>query len=150
MMVPFTDIPKVLRGPSSTKRSFAYCTLPIAEMKALAKAQGTSLNDLLLLLLDVALDRYLQELGTRPDKPLVTAMPVALCGGQGGNQIAVLQFPLGAPGQSAAGRLADIRRQHRVIKTWSATGQRDRHGLYTDARARRSGDPRKAGHRRCR
>jgi diacylglycerol O-acyltransferase len=116
MMVPFTRIPKVLRGHSSTKRCFAYCTLPIDQMKALAKKHGASLNDLLLLTLDVALDRYLQELGTRPDKPLVTAMPVALSGATGGNQIAILQFPLGAPGQGAAGRLADIRRSTATIK----------------------------------
>ena len=116
MMVPFTGIPKVLRGPASTKRSFAYCTLPIAEMKALAKAHDTSVNELLLLSLDLALDRYLGELGTRPDKPLITAMPVALAGAKGGNQIAVLQFPLGRPGGSAADRLTEIRGHSASIK----------------------------------
>lgn len=116
MMLPFTGVPKVLQGRSSVKRSFSYCTLSIAEMKALGKAHGASLNDLILLSLDVALDRYLHEFGTRADKPLVIAMPVALSGAQGGNQIAVLQFPLGGPGKSAAGRLADIRRHTATIK----------------------------------
>ncbi|MGR4868257.1 wax ester/triacylglycerol synthase domain-containing protein [Variovorax sp. LARHSF232] len=116
MMLPFTGIPKVLTGRASVERSFAYCTLPILEMKALGKAHGVSLNDLILLSLDVALDRYLAELGTRPDKPLVTAMPVALAGAKGGNQIAVLQFPLGGPGKSAVGRLQDIRQHTATIK----------------------------------
>jgi diacylglycerol O-acyltransferase len=116
MMLPFTGIPKVLQGRSSTERSFAHCLLPIAEMKALGKAHDASLNDVLLLTLDVALERYLAELGTHPDRPLVTAMPVALPEAKGGNQIAVLQFALGAPRKSAAVRLADIRRHTATIK----------------------------------
>jgi WS/DGAT/MGAT family acyltransferase len=116
LMLPFTGIPKVLQGRSSAQRSFAYCTLPIDEMKALGKAHGASLNDLLLVTLDLALARYLTELGTRPDKPLVTAMPVALAGAKGGNQIAVLQFPLGGPGKSASGRLDDIRHHTATVK----------------------------------
>jgi len=116
LLLPFTGIPRVLQGRSSAQRSFSYCTLPIHDMKALAKARGASLNDLLLLTLDLALDRYLAEIGTRPDKPLITAMPVALGGAKGGNQIAVLQFPLGAPGKSAAGRLDDIRGHTATVK----------------------------------
>ena len=116
LALPFTGIPKVLQGRSSAQRSFAYCTLPIDEMKALGKARGASLNDLLLVTLDLALARYLAELGTHPDKPLVTAMPVALAAAKGGNQIAVLQFPLGGPGKSASGRLEDIRRHTATVK----------------------------------
>jgi WS/DGAT/MGAT family acyltransferase len=116
MMVPFTGIPNVLQGRTSTERSFAYCRLPIAEIKTLAKSQDTSVNDLLLLTLDVALDRYLDELGTRPDKPLIAAMPVGLAGAKGGNQIAILQFPLGGPGRSPVDRLAEIRRHTATVK----------------------------------
>ena len=43
-------------------------------------------------------------------------MPVALADASGGNQIAVLQFPLGAPGKTPAARLADIRVQTAKIK----------------------------------
>ena len=139
MMVPFTRIPKVLRGRSSTERCFAYCTLPIDQMKALGKMHGTSLNDLLLLTLDVALDRYLQELGTRPDKPLVTAMPVALSGATGGNQIAIC-ISAGAPGQGAAGWLVDIRAAPRPSKTCEREAS-ETVMPYTTLRARRSGDP---------
>jgi hypothetical protein len=116
LVLPFTGIPKVLQGRSSAQRSFAYCTLPIDEMKALSKAEGVSLNDLLLVTLDLAIARHLAELGTHPDKPLIAAMPVALAGAKGGNQIAVLQFPLGGPGKSASGRLEDIRRHTATVK----------------------------------
>ena len=101
MLLPFTRIPKVLQARPSTRRVLGFCNLPIPAMKALGKAHGVSLNDMLLLTLDVALARYLHDIGKRPDKPLVTAMPVGLEGAKGGNQIAILQFPLGAPGLSA-------------------------------------------------
>jgi len=116
LMFPFTGIPEALKGPSSTKRSFAYCSLPLAEMKSLRKAHGAKLNDLILVTLDIGLERYLRHLGIRPDKPLVTAMPVALTGASGGNQIAILQFPLGEPGRSAAERLEQIQRHTATVK----------------------------------
>jgi hypothetical protein len=88
----------------------------MAELKALGKAHGVKLNDLMLATLDIGLDRYLQEAGGHPGKPLVVAMPVALEGATGGNQIAVLQFPLGAPGKSAAARLKQIRAHTATVK----------------------------------
>jgi hypothetical protein len=117
MSLPFAGVPRALTGQASAKRSFAYCTLAIAEMKAFGKAHGATLNDLLLATLDIALVRYLKEQGLRPAKALVAAMPVALTNAGGGNQIAVLQFPLGAPGKSAAARLAAIRAETATIKS---------------------------------
>jgi len=116
LSLPFVGIPKALTGKVSAKRSFAYCTLPIPQMKAFGKAHATTLNDLLLTTLDIALDRYLSEQGVRLETALVAAMPVALKGAGGGNQIAVLQFPLGAPGKDAAARLAAIRAQTAKVK----------------------------------
>jgi diacylglycerol O-acyltransferase len=116
LSLPFVGIPKALTGMASAKRSFAYSTLSIPQMKAFGKAHATTLNDLLLTTLDIALDRYLAEQGVRLEKALVAAMPVALKGAGGGNQIAVLQFPLGAPGKDAAARLAAIRSQTAKVK----------------------------------
>jgi diacylglycerol O-acyltransferase len=116
LSLPFVGIPKALTGMASAKRTFAYSTLPIPQMKAFGKAHATTLNDLLLTTLDIALDRYLAEQGVRLDKALVAAMPVALTGAGGGNQIAVLQFSLGAPGKNAAARLAAIRAQTAKVK----------------------------------
>ena len=116
LSLPFTGIPRALTGPASAKRSFAYSMLPIADMKAFGKAQGATLNDLLLATLDIALDRYMQEQGVRLDKALVAAMPVALAGASGGNQIAILQFPLGAPGKGPGARLAAVRAETAKVK----------------------------------
>ena len=117
LKLPFTDIPKVLKGRPSTKRSFAYCMLPLADLQALGKAHGATINDLLLTTLDIALARYLHEIGTDADKPLVAAMPVALARAKGGNNFAILQFPLGEPGKSAAARLAQIREHTATVKS---------------------------------
>ena len=116
LSLPFTGIPRALTGPTSAKRSFAYAMLPVAEMKAFGKAHGATLNDVLLATLDVALARYLDDQGMRPDKALVAAMPVALANASGGNQIAVLQFPLGAPGRGPAARLAAVRAETAKVK----------------------------------
>ncbi len=75
----------------------------------------------------------------RPGKALVAAMPVALADARGGNQIAVLQFPLGTPGKSPAARLADILTETAKVKGVIAAGnERDRDAVH-DARARAPG-----------
>ncbi|MEJ8859727.1 wax ester/triacylglycerol synthase domain-containing protein [Variovorax robiniae] len=131
MSLPFTGIPRALAGKASSKRSFAYTSLPIREIKAFGKANGATLNDLLLVSLDIALARYLEERSERPGKALVTAMPVALANAGGGNQIAVLQFPLGAPGMPATKRLQAIRAQTEAIKRVVEKSSSDTVMLYT-------------------
>ncbi|WP_213959868.1 wax ester/triacylglycerol synthase domain-containing protein [Variovorax sp. dw_954] len=116
LSLPYTGVPGALRGRASARRSLAFTTLPIAGIKAIGKATGSTLNDVLLATLDMALARYLHERGKRASKPLVAAMPIALAHAQGGNQIAVLQFPLGAPGLGPAQRLAAIRAETRTVK----------------------------------
>jgi hypothetical protein len=74
------------------------------------------MNDLLLATVDIALAYYLKDQDKLPKHPLITAMPIALAGASGGNQIAVLQFPLGAPGLSAAKRLAAVRAETATVK----------------------------------
>ena len=110
MALPFLGTPAALRGKPSVRRSFAYCVLPLAQMKAFGKQHEASVNDVLLTVLDMALHRYLAAHGGSCDiKPLVVDMPVALGqSGGGGNSIAVLQFPLGAAAASPQDRLRQI------------------------------------------
>ena len=117
LSLPYARVPRALGGKASSKRTFAYCTLPVREMKAFGKAHGCTMNDLLLTTVDMALARYLEAQGKRPRGALVTAMPVALADASGGNQIAVLQFPLGAPGLSAEKRLAAVRAETATVKS---------------------------------
>jgi diacylglycerol O-acyltransferase len=119
MPLPFLGTPAALRARPSVRRSFAYCNLPLAQMKALGQSQEASVNDVLLTVLDIALNRYLADKG-RPAgaQPLVVDMPVALAAGagEGGNKIAVLQFPLGAVVADPVERLRAIHLRAAQVK----------------------------------
>lgn len=130
--LPFLNVPAAFDGRLSAKRSYAYCTLPLAELKVLGKAHGATVNDMLLTVLDVALQRYLAKAKKATREPLVADMPVALAeGAKGGNQIAVLQFPLGRAAASVSERLSAIRAETARLK--EALGKRgsDTVMLYT-------------------
>ena len=62
----------------STGRSFASASLPLAELKAIAKRHGGTLNDGVLVVCGGALRRWLARHGPLPRKPLVAAVPVSL------------------------------------------------------------------------
>jgi WS/DGAT/MGAT family acyltransferase len=59
-------------------RSFATASLPLAQCRALARAAGGSLNDMVLWLCSTALRTYLQKHASVPRRSLVAAMPVSL------------------------------------------------------------------------
>jgi WS/DGAT/MGAT family acyltransferase len=115
LALPMVGVPRAFRGKVQTERSFSFCAVPLADVKAVGKANGATVNDVLLTMLDIAMARLLRERGELPNKPLVADMPLALTDAHGGNQIAVLQFPLGAPHLTALERLGAIRKEaHRV------------------------------------
>ena len=122
--LPFLNVPGAFDGKLSARRSYAYCTLPLAELKAVGKAHGATVNDMLLTVLDIAMQRYLAKQKKVAREPLVADMPVALAeGAKGGNQIAVLQFPLGQAAASVSERLGSIRAETGRLK--DALGKRD-------------------------
>jgi len=116
LTVPVLGVPKVFQGEAVAGREFGFCTLPIAEVKAVAKVQSASVNDVFLAIVDAAMARLLSDSNDLPAEPLVADMPLALNDAKGGNQIAVLQFPLGAPQMSVLERLAAIRTQAGRVK----------------------------------
>jgi diacylglycerol O-acyltransferase / wax synthase len=117
MSTPFVSTPDVLKAPPSPNRVLGHCTLPLSRVRAVARASGAKVNDVVLATLDVALSGYLEERGLRAEKPLVADMPVALHDdGGAGNRISILQVPLGRPGGRPAERLADVVRETRTVK----------------------------------
>ena len=62
----------------SAGRVFAGISLPLAELKAIGKAHGATLNDIVLLICSTALRRYLQQHKSLPRKSLVAAVPISL------------------------------------------------------------------------
>ncbi len=131
LTLPMIGVPKAFHGHAAADRSFAYCTLPIAEVKAVAKTHAATVNDVLLEVLDAAMARLLLERGELPHEPLIADMPLALQGASGGNQIAVLQFPLGTPGLAPLARLAAIRKQSGRVKEVLKRESADTVMLYT-------------------
>ncbi len=62
----------------TNQRSFAARSLSLAEVKAMAKRSGASLNDVVLAICAGALKRYLADYDCHPTKPLIAGVPVSL------------------------------------------------------------------------
>jgi WS/DGAT/MGAT family acyltransferase len=60
------------------KRAYATASIPLAQVKAIAKRHDAKVNDVVLALVSGALRRYLAYHGKVPRKPLVAAVPVSL------------------------------------------------------------------------
>jgi len=65
-------------GAIGRERSIATVSMPLDEVKAIARANEASVNDVVLAICSGALRRYLAVHGGVPKKPLVAAVPVSL------------------------------------------------------------------------
>jgi len=74
----FTAPRTPMNDPIYNARSISHATLPLAAMKAVARAWDATLNDVALCLVDAAVNRYLRAMGRAPDHPLVSICPVSL------------------------------------------------------------------------
>src|ERR1700722_11373552 len=83
----------------SAARAYANIELPLADVKAVAKATDTSVNDVVMTIIDDALHHYLGEHQVPTDRPLVAFVPMSLRdeSGGGGNQVSAELIPMGAP-----------------------------------------------------
>jgi diacylglycerol O-acyltransferase / wax synthase len=109
--LPFTARRTLFNNtPKSAARAYADVELPLADVKALAKATDTSVNDVVMTIIDDALHRYLGEHQASTDAPLVAFMPMSLRdkSGGGGNQVSAELIPMGAPEASPLERLKEI------------------------------------------
>jgi diacylglycerol O-acyltransferase / wax synthase len=110
--VPFTARHTLFNHTAkSAARAYADIQLPLADVKAVAKATDTSVNDVVMTVIDDALHRYLRERQVPTDRPLVALMPMSLrdeSGGGGGNQVSADLIAMGAPEASLEERLRQI------------------------------------------
>ena len=74
----FTAPQTPMNDPIYNARSIAHATLPLEPMKKVARATGSTMNDVGLTIVDAAVQRYLRRMGRVPDHPLVTICPVSL------------------------------------------------------------------------
>ncbi len=103
-------------GPA---RSFAAASFPLDEVKAVARAHGVSLNDVVLAMCAGALRELLLEEDALPRKPLVAAMPVSLreAGDTGvDNQVSMVQCSLATDVADPVARLQAIRASTAQLK----------------------------------
>ena len=101
-------------------RAFASASVPLQELKALAKAHAATLNDMVLMLCAGALRSYLQQRTQLPRKSLVAAVPISLR--QTGdvrsdNQASMSLISLGTHLADPAKRLAHILAASSAMKT---------------------------------
>jgi diacylglycerol O-acyltransferase / wax synthase len=112
--LPFTARRTLFNNTAkSAARTYADIQLPLADVKAVAKATDTSVNDVVMTIIDEALHHYLREHRTPTDRPLVAFMPMSLrdeSGGGEGNQVSVDLIAMGAPEASLSERLRQINR----------------------------------------
>ncbi len=101
-------------------RRFAAQDWPIERLRAIGKATGTTLNDVVMAMCSGAVRTYLQELDALPEAPLVAMVPVGLnakqshvASGEGGNAVGAVMVQLATDHADPADRLTSI---HRSMK----------------------------------
>ncbi|MBR1251293.1 wax ester/triacylglycerol synthase family O-acyltransferase [Bradyrhizobium sp. AUGA SZCCT0169] len=70
--------PTILNKAISSERSFAGTSISLSRAKAVAKASGGKLNDVVLALSSGVVRRYLLQQGALPTKSLTAAVPISL------------------------------------------------------------------------
>lgn len=104
----------ILNGPITGARRFAAEDWPMARLRAVAKASGTTINDVVLAMCAGALRTYLLDLDGLPQESLVSMVPVSLhAAGQGpdmrgGNAVGTIMVQLSTDVDDAGLRLERI------------------------------------------
>ncbi|NHN37136.1 DUF1298 domain-containing protein [Pseudomaricurvus alcaniphilus] len=100
-----------LTGQVSAGRQLVTAAMPMARINDIRAATRSTLNHVALTCVDIALHRYLKQLGTDFDQPLTVQMPVSLRASDdtsSGNKIAMVLVELGSAEQDPYRRLQDI------------------------------------------
>ena len=108
--------PRTILNQSITgSRRFAAQDWPIERMRAIGKATGTTINDVVLAMCSGAMRTYLLELDALPDQTLVSMVPVGLNAKQsqlasadGGNAVGSIMVKLGTDLADPEARLASV------------------------------------------
>lgn len=100
-------------------RAFATVTLPLPEVRLLARAHGATVNDVVLFLCSSALRRYFARRRELPRKSLVAAVPVSLRAAgddRADNQASMSLVSLGTHVADPLQRLAHVRKATGAMK----------------------------------
>jgi diacylglycerol O-acyltransferase len=116
--------PKTMFNVNITgSRRFAAQDWPLERIRAISKASGTTLNDVVLAMCSGAVRGYLDELGRLPDSSLVSMVPVGLksrgadsMSGGGGNAVGSVMVRLGTDLADPAERLSSVHQSMKAGK----------------------------------
>ena len=109
-----------LNSTVTTGRAFASVTLPMAEAKALGRAHGATLNDVVLMVCSSALRRYFSTRRALPRKSLIAAVPISLRekgDTSADNQASMSFISLGTNIADPAKRLAHVKAATAAMKS---------------------------------
>jgi diacylglycerol O-acyltransferase len=111
-VLPMQAPKSMLNVPITGARRFAAQSWSLDQIRAVGKASGTSVNDVVLAMCSGALRAYMLELGALPDAPLTAMTPVSLrradSGEDSGNAVGTILCNLGTDLADPADRLAAI------------------------------------------
>jgi diacylglycerol O-acyltransferase len=104
----------MLNVPITGARRFAAQSWPIDRIRAVGKARGATVNDVVLAMCSGALRNYLLSMDALPDAPLIAMVPVSLHGEDssstdgGGNAVGAVMCNLGTDHDDAGDRLTTV------------------------------------------
>ena len=103
----------ILNTEITASRRFAAQDWPIQRIRAIGKATGTTMNDVVLAMCSGAMRTYLSELGELPETTLIAMVPVGLharsrSSATGGNAVGSIMVKLGTDLPDAESRLKAI------------------------------------------
>lgn len=122
--LPFQAPRSIFNVPITGARRFAAQGWPLQRVKAVGRASGTTVNDVVLAMCSGALRQYLLDLAALPDRSLVAAVPLSLRSGPAGaaadstagNAVGMILTTLGTDLADPAARLAAVHESMRLGK----------------------------------
>jgi WS/DGAT/MGAT family acyltransferase len=104
----------------TARRSYAYGSLPLADLKVVKNAFGATVNDVVLAVCADALRTYLVEKGELPAKALIAGVPMSTRTdeqkGSHGNRVLFLRTSLHTDVEDPVERLSRVSGEMRVVK----------------------------------
>ncbi|MBD3782219.1 MAG: wax ester/triacylglycerol synthase family O-acyltransferase [Micrococcales bacterium] len=109
----------ILNGPTGRSRRFATQQYELERLRAVARARNATLNDVLMAICAGGLRRFLDDLASLPDRPLVAFVPVNVRAPEsegGGNYVGATLVSLATDVEDPLARLSAIASSSRAAK----------------------------------
>jgi diacylglycerol O-acyltransferase len=120
MAAPFTAPRTSFNGTITGHRAIAFADMSLEDIKAIKKATGTTVNDVVLAVAGGALRGYLEDRGELPESSLLATVPVSVRSeskrAEGANKVSALFAKLGTDVEDPAERLADMAERNKNAK----------------------------------